>query len=101
MFYISLDADYIIDLHSCDFSLFIQNKIERIENLECLSSSLKFLMLAGNNITTVDGLDLLKVLSFLDLSDNMIDQLECEKLPKTLIFVTFNGNKCCQQTDYR
>jgi len=78
-----------------------QNKIEKMENLECLSSSLKFLTLAGNNITCVDGLLMLKVLSFLDVSDNLIEQLDYKQLPKTIIFISFINNTCTLLSNYR
>ncbi|XP_026950600.1 leucine-rich repeat-containing protein 46 isoform X1 [Sagmatias obliquidens] len=54
---------------------FLQNKIERIENLACVPS-LRFLSLAGNRIRQVENLRDLPHLQFLDLSENLIEILK-------------------------
>ena len=80
---------------------FLQNLIEVIENLKCLSSTLRFLTLAGNRISTVQGLKDLRVLGFLDLSDNFINEFDIDELPKSVSFILFKNNACAGKPDYR
>jgi len=79
----------------------LQNLIEVIENLACLSSTLRFLTLAGNGISKVQGLKDLQILGFLDLSDNFIDDFDVQELPKSLSFVIFQNNACTDLPTYR
>ena len=81
--------------------IFFQNFVQVIENLTCLSSSIRFLTLAGNHISIVQGLKCLTVLGFLDLSDNLIENFDVEELPKSLSFVLFKNNNCTSLSDYR
>ena len=52
-----------------------QNKIEKMENLECLQN-VRFITLANNLITHISGLGHLTKLGFLDLSENLIDRVD-------------------------
>ncbi|KAK3109170.1 hypothetical protein FSP39_024605 [Pinctada imbricata] len=77
-----------------------QNRIERIENLDCLQS-LQFITLAGNSIKVVENLDHLQKLFFLDLSDNNIQEIDPDEFPKSLLILNLKGNPCTRLTDYR
>ena len=66
-----------------------------------MASTLQFLTLASNKITIVQGLKSLKVLGFLDLSDNFIERFDIDELPKSLVFVLFKNNKCASLSNYR
>ncbi|XP_013380629.1 leucine-rich repeat-containing protein 46 [Lingula anatina] len=77
-----------------------QNKIKRIENLDCLHS-LRFLTLAGNKIRTIENLMCLPKLAFLDLSENLIETLDVEELPQSLIILSLKENQCTSEDGYR
>ncbi|KAL1778654.1 leucine-rich repeat-containing protein 46 [Sigmodon hispidus] len=82
-------------------SLYLQsNKIQRIENLSCISS-LRFLSLAGNQIRKVENLLDLQFLQFLDLSENLIEMLNLDELPQSLLILNLCGNPCTNQNGYR
>ncbi|XP_059989599.1 leucine-rich repeat-containing protein 46 isoform X1 [Lagenorhynchus albirostris] len=79
---------------------FLQNKIERIENLACVPS-LRFLSLAGNRIRQVENLRDLPHLQFLDLSENLIEILKLDEFPESLLILNLTGNSCTNQESYR
>nr|XP_004655844.2 leucine-rich repeat-containing protein 46 [Jaculus jaculus] len=82
-------------------SLYLQaNKIQRIENLPCIPS-LRFLSLAGNQIRKVENLLNLQHLQFLDLSENLIETLNLDQLPESLLILNLLGNPCTNQDGYR
>ncbi len=58
--------------------LLLQNRIPRLENLDCLPN-LTFLMLAENQINRIEGLSHLHKLAFLDLSQNQIKSFDIGK----------------------
>ena len=66
----------------------LQNAIERIENLECMTS-LQFLTLAGNKIRKVENLMILDTLKLLDLSDNRIADIDAGKYDVKLYVVSW------------
>lgn len=53
----------------------LQNCIEKIENLGCLTN-LVFLTLAGNKIKRLENLSGFSKLALLDLSDNQIEDFD-------------------------
>uniref|UniRef100_A0A8D0XH16 Leucine rich repeat containing 46 n=1 Tax=Sus scrofa TaxID=9823 RepID=A0A8D0XH16_PIG len=79
---------------------FLQNKIQRIENLACVPS-LRFLSLAGNRIRQVENLRDLPYLQFLDLSENLIEILKLDEFPESLLILNLTGNSCTNQEGYR
>nr|CAB3263539.1 leucine-rich repeat and coiled-coil domain-containing protein 1-like [Phallusia mammillata] len=83
-------------------NLYLQhNLFTQINNLEWVASSLKFLTLAGNQIERIENLLHLELLQFLDLSDNLIDVLNVDQLPKSLVFLNLRNNKCTYSVGYR
>ncbi|XP_071433343.1 leucine-rich repeat-containing protein 46 isoform X2 [Pithys albifrons albifrons] len=85
------------DIHSLYLQ---QNKIEKIENLDCFPN-LRFLCLAGNRIQRVENLQPLAHLCALDLSHNQIQVLDTEELPRSLQLLDLTGNGCTLQDGYR
>ncbi|KAB1265206.1 Leucine-rich repeat-containing protein 46 [Camelus dromedarius] len=96
---------------------FLQNKIQRIENLACIPS-LRFLSLAGNQIRQVENLRDLPHLQSLDLSENLIEVLKlgglgavqrgsglpllwADEFPESLLILNLTGNSCTAQDGYR
>ncbi|XP_041366677.1 leucine-rich repeat-containing protein 46-like [Gigantopelta aegis] len=77
-----------------------QNRIERINNFDCLQS-IQFLTLSGNRISTIENLSHLKKLLFLDLSSNSISDFVEDELPKSLVLLNLSDNPCTQLVDYR
>ena len=73
------------------FYFCFQNRIERIENLECCKN-LTFLALSNNRIQTVENLTCLKKLLFLDLSDNRIKQVDVGKYLRESSLLTWTLN---------
>uniref|UniRef100_H2YW49 U2A'/phosphoprotein 32 family A C-terminal domain-containing protein n=1 Tax=Ciona savignyi TaxID=51511 RepID=H2YW49_CIOSA len=105
--HVRLDREGITAIENLDWAgnvtnLYLQhNLISEICNLEPVAHSLRFLTLAGNQISKLGGLLSLKVLALLDLSENIICQLDVEQLPESLVFVSFKENECCNSKDYR
>ncbi|XP_072794960.1 leucine-rich repeat-containing protein 46 isoform X1 [Vicugna pacos] len=79
---------------------FLQNKIQRIENLACIPY-LRFLSLAGNQIRQVENLRDLPHLQSLDLSENLIEVLKLDEFPESLLILNLTGNSCTAQDGYR
>merc|ERR1719354_18453 len=83
-------------------NLYLQgNKIEKIQNLECLSPTLKFLTLSQNKIVKVEGLKMLRNLGFLDLSENKIVNIDYSQLPGSVVFLSFEENPCSEKPNYK
>lgn len=105
--HIRLDREEICEIDNleplnCVTNLYLQgNCIKTIENLECLAPTLRFLTLANNQITKVQGLSMLRKLGFLDMTDNLIESFDVDQLPKGLVFVAFDGNKCAKEEHYK
>nr|XP_018669222.1 leucine-rich repeat-containing protein 46 isoform X2 [Ciona intestinalis] len=104
--HVRLDREKISEIENLEClgnvtNLYLQsNVISKISNLDCLSSSLRFLTLSGNRITKVEGLLNLQALALLDLSDNLIKNIDFDELPQNLVFVSFKGNECCNKENY-
>ncbi|XP_066837618.1 leucine-rich repeat-containing protein 46 isoform X3 [Anser cygnoides] len=96
------------------------NRIEKIENLGCFPNLRpahhlaraaaptpavpvlrRFLSLAGNRIREVENLRPLQHLRFLDLSQNQIQMLDPDELPRSLQLLDLTGNTCTRQPRYR
>lgn len=105
--HIRLDRERISKIDNLDSlgnvtNLYLQgNCITKIENLEFLAPTLRFLTLAENQITKVEGISMMKKLGLLDLADNKIINLDVNEIPKSVVFVVFAGNKCTKDEDYR
>eukprot|EP00756_Hemistasia_phaeocysticola_P039253 Hpha_TRINITY_DN16803_c4_g1::TRINITY_DN16803_c4_g1_i1::g.150620::m.150620 len=81
--------------------LYLQrNRIEKIEDIDLLDN-LTALSLAHNQIVDVEGLDSLPSLGFLDLSHNRIRSARPDALPTSLQSLSFEGNPCAEEHDYR
>ncbi|CAL1539672.1 unnamed protein product [Lymnaea stagnalis] len=76
------------------------NKITKIENLECLPH-LQILILSDNQISDIDGIAYLTKLVFFDISKNRIEETHAEKMPKSLVIVSFSGNPCTECPSHR
>jgi len=105
--HVRLDRENICVIDNLDAlanvtNLYLQgNKIEKIQNLECLSPTLKFLTLSQNKIVKIEGLKMLHNLGFLDLSENKIVNIDYSQLPSSIVFVAFEENPCSQKPNYK
>eukprot|EP00903_Cladosiphon_okamuranus_P008287 g7975.t2 len=79
--------------------LYLQhNRIEVIEELDTLRS-LEFLALGSNRIRRLENLRHLS--KVLDLSDNMIEDVDTQELPRALAILNMAGNPCGREPTFR
>ena len=109
----------------------MQNRIQKIENLDCLQN-LTFITMAANQISKIEGLTHFKKLAFLDLSQNQIISFDigkhgyiqrhvllqsnsmvhlqickgifcsfADELPQSLVILSLKDNPCTSMPDYR
>lgn len=104
---VRLDRENIGEIDSLELfstqvtNLYLQsNKICCIENLECLPN-LQVLVLSNNQIKEITGIRHLEKLLLLDLSENCLESVNIECIPKSIIILNLKGNSSLEEAKYR
>lgn len=80
---------------------FQYNEIEEISDAFTFMPNLLFLAIFNNKIKKIENLSSNIKLEFLDISNNNISDFDVNELPKSIRYLNYNGNPCCEDKELR